>query len=87
MVFCILHFLYKESFRDPGMAKRCLTCMIELVFSYPETGDIFLRLLKPEPQMMELIIQLGFEPMVQNNLFGKSLHIFRIRRTPIQTDI
>ena len=81
---CVLHYLYKECFRDPGIFKRCLHCMLLYIFSYPEIGNLYLQLPKADSSMQELLTAIGFISINLSNFFGKPLNIYRIDRTRIQ---
>jgi hypothetical protein len=78
-----IHYLYRESFRDPDLFKRCLTCMIGFIFTHPDLRLLYLRLTKPEPAFRQLLFDIGFESVDVNSFFGKSLNIYKIRRSGV----
>lgn len=80
----VIHYLYRESFRDPDMFKRGLECMLLYLFSYADTRNLYIRLQKADLPRQKLLQQMGFELVHLNNFFGKSLNIYRIKRSGIR---
>jgi hypothetical protein len=78
-----LNFLYKESFRYPMVFKFCLQCLIEFFFSFRDTRDLYIKLLRKDIQLQEILPEIGFEALDRKNLHGRSVYIYRIQRPVI----
>jgi hypothetical protein len=79
----VINYLYKECFRDPELFRRCLEFVIKFIYAYPEINMLYMRILKAEPGIQQLLGQIGVELIDLNNFFGKSLNIYKINRTGI----
>jgi RimJ/RimL family protein N-acetyltransferase len=77
---CALHYIYRESFRDPDMFTRSLAFVISFIFSHPEIRYVYLHPAQAGEAMSDLLALLGFERLGLKNIFGKSLNIHRISR-------
>jgi hypothetical protein len=77
----IINYLYKECFRDPELFRRCLEFMIRFIYTYPDIATLYIRILNVENGIQKLLSQVGFELLDLNNLFGKSLNIYKIDRS------
>ncbi len=74
-----IHYLYRESFRDPDLFTRGLQITIEYIKSFNLVRFIFIRLLKPDRVISDQLTEIGFESMDLHNFYGKALYIYRIR--------
>jgi hypothetical protein len=78
-----IHYLYRESFRDPGIFKRGLESILSFIYAYPEFRHLYLRLTKPDLALSSALHQLGFDAVDCNNFFGASLNIYRVTRSTL----
>jgi hypothetical protein len=72
-----LKFLFKESFRDPGLSIRGFSLIVDFVCSCSPVRTLYIQLLKPDYYVENQLEMLEFEKIQIFSLFGKSLPMFR----------
>jgi hypothetical protein len=79
----VIHFLYKERFRDPDIFEKCLGFIVPVFFTSNEIDTLYLRLQKVDTIKQEFLTRMGFEAVNLFNFFGKSLNINKAKRPGI----
>lgn len=73
-----LNFLFRESFRNPDIFWRGLSCLTEYINSVSGIRFLYVKLLNPERQLDDYLIDSGFQRLDAVNFYGKTIHLYRI---------